>query len=152
MTSSTELGRLRTESAANSSKQCWLCFVPKRRGQLVVAFLRGVLYVIGNVWKVFSRSFVRLTHVDTPYNWKDACGARAKLVRWDLGINTDIVILESLRKVPVHGKKPAIWKNLLMSWVVIRSNPKTSRISLIWTNFVFALAILFTKSDLKRKN
>ncbi len=64
-----------------------------------------LLDALGNIQNNVSSASVRLTHVDTPYCWKCACGARAKLIRWELWINTVIDILKSLRKVPVHGKQ-----------------------------------------------
>ncbi len=84
----------------------------------------GLLDVPGNNQNGLSSESVRLTHVETPYCWKCARGARAKLLRWEIWIKTVICILESLRKVPVHEKQTYHLEGLSN---VLRANPMESK-------------------------
>ncbi len=90
-------------------------------------------------WQPYIASSSLLTY-------SPALGSRAggRLLRWVL--DTVKVIFKSLRKSQSTGNKPVTWNDFLMSWVLIRWNPKTRHISWNWTDFLFSMDILATLS------
>ncbi len=57
-----------------------------------------------------------------------------------------LICLNLFEKSQCKGNKPVTWKDFLMSWVLIRWNPKTPHISWNGTAFVLAIAMPVTSS------